>query len=97
MASLFWNSRRRPLDGRPVSEIRAGIRSELQQLGFVDIRVGDLEVAGSRGEAVVSVGHFPIAPGEVWEITMCAGPDGATAQRTRDDVVEAIRSLTFFD
>jgi hypothetical protein len=99
MPALFWNNDRRIVGQEspaPLNDLRVVIAGKLPELGFTDIRRNKLEVAGSRPGCLLSIGHFAAGPGEFWEVVMCAGDDGETTRRGRDEVVQMLRSLKFF-
>jgi hypothetical protein len=96
MASLWWHSQR-----RQVSEALSGIgefknqaASELQKRGFANVHANNAEVAGSKNNTYVSIGHFPIAGRDYWEVIMGSGDTDAT-RGTVDEASAALNGMHF--
>jgi hypothetical protein len=97
MATLWWHSGVRnvseALSG--LGELKSIISDKLKELGFSDVRVNGLEVAGGRDGCWLSIGHFHIVDRQYWEIVMCSGD---TVEKTRglvDEVVAMLEALRF--
>lgn len=96
MAFLWWHSERRNFrDEAGVDELKFVIANLLTQNGFSNVRHSDLEIAGGKDGAWVSIAHFQIADRQYWEVTMTAG-DTPQTQATNNEVVALLEGIQQF-
>ncbi|HEY7308922.1 MAG TPA: hypothetical protein VH643_06085 [Gemmataceae bacterium] len=97
MAALFWHGEGRTLSEATtnIGELKRVIEHSLGQKGFANVRINNLEVAGSKNESWLSIAHFHIADRRFWEVVMCSGATSDKAKATVDEVVAMLRGLRF--
>ncbi len=97
MAALWWHSEIRVLSEALTSlgELKDVIKVRLGEMGFKDVRVNDLEVAGGKNNVWVSIAHFHISGRKYWEVVMGSGDSGDTTRKTVDKVVKMLEGLLF--
>jgi hypothetical protein len=101
MAFLFFNNDRRDITEGVgnIGSLKIVIENTLKESGFIEVRRSDLDVFGIKPDVavVVSIAHFPIGGRSFHEVVMAAGDSGDVTKNTRDEVVNKLRNLKFFD
>jgi len=99
MAALFWNSDRRDLTPGTanIGTLRGVIANAIREIGFAQVNQGQLDVSGGKNGVFVSIAHFPTANRSFFEVVMASGESGDLTRSTRDEVVNKLRRLVFFD
>lgn len=94
---LWWNSEIRHLSEAlaNIGELKFVISNELKKMGFSDVGISRLDVAGNKAGCRVSIAHFYKTGREFWEVVMCVCKDTETAQRTVQEVVTMLHNLKF--
>lgn len=84
-----------PVERTNINKLKEAISVGLRRIGFSDVGISELDVAGNKGACRVSIGHFRIADPRFWEIVMCScdGYDAETARRTVNKVVTMLGTL----
>jgi len=77
-----------------IGEFKGQAANALQEKGFADVRTNDLEVAGGKAGTWVSIGHFPIAGRDYWEVAMGSG-DSDTPRATVEEASAILNGLVF--
>jgi hypothetical protein len=99
MPALFWNGDRRDLTPGVgnIGALRIVIENTLKDMGFIDVRRSQSEVAGAKNDVVVAIAHFQISGPSFHEVVMATGNALDSTRNTRDQVVNKLRNPIFFD
>lgn len=97
MAALYWNCEVRVLGKAEagIGEVKGVIEVKLQEDGFSDVRLNNLEVAGGKNGVWLSIAHFRIEDSRYWEVVMASGNSFDVAKNTVGEVVEMLHHLMF--
>lgn len=95
MASVSWGSHK---TGHSADEMRSIEQNILSQLGFSDVQVLDGgSVFGIRSDVHLMIGHLSADGGNLHEVVVAAGDTSDAANGTREEVVDRLRNVVFFD